>query len=976
MSKPHKLFIFFGADIINYGQEFLKDAYSYDYTLMPLDGPAVGFVDRAGLPFTLLDEYLGINAFQDARAQAFYFEENWFKPVREAFTVAGNCWPELDRDAMFWFWRDAALTIKLAETFLENGGTRLKLFQSRVLRPALYYYRSDIHAVILNSLLAGKTHPVVMPSAFKNSCEYSFYDQAITFDTPSRNQNELDYGVLADKIVFALNPGEFHRFKTVFDQLSENFPGKLSAVILYPDQALARNLTTRYHLPVVCPSRADGVDFSDRHQFEKGFSALSQSADSNDRYNLFSILRYHFTCHYNQRWPSLQADLKAWHGLWGRHLPRTVIVSNLTDCESQLPAEAANQHRIATFSIPHGAWGVNKTAGVSKHVLYNFPLQKILYDKKGFATDRLKRCRNITTQNEYPVVTQNAFPTQKTWRILALTDPVFIEGCMNTFLEPMGQLEALRILANPPMDLARRICLRIKVHPGYPNLELPGLVSAVFAQKVLPTNSELEPIAAAADLILAVNYVGAAIIHVLRLGKPIIFLWTERLVGATNKCDMGHILSVTRAAGIVVEKAEDLWQKIGEFFTDSQVSGALCNRAKTFSETNFGNHNFPQLVDILKDQILPEKQAPAVHREAADLTVQTRSNGITPMEPVSEESDQNANTFKRVTKKTDAAQIKNIDADPSYYYGEIPKDDFYTILERGKQNGNIEFAIAEYCQQTNNRYFKEYALDPRRALCLKLFGDLKGKRVLDYGCGLGSLGILAAKMGAHVTFVDSCLARLQTAHARAEQHSLGNTAFFACKNWNSLPADFDPFDAILLNGILEWVPTASGCTFDTVLDTQLDFLKKMRQLLRPGGRVLLAIENRFALQYFMGYPEDHTDIQYLSLMNREKANALHRQEKGDDYLAWTWGLEDYEKLLPKAGLKMAEAYAIFPDYRFPRLIVSLDDKQGLKKGMLMENYEASQELKERFIDYIYEMGIIERFVYSYCLVLEKGHSKP
>jgi cyclopropane fatty-acyl-phospholipid synthase-like methyltransferase len=237
---------------------------------------------------------------------------------------------------------------------------------------------------------------------------------------------------------------------------------------------------------------------------------------------------------------------------------------------------------------------------------------------------------------------------------------------------------------------------------------------------------------------------------------------------------------------------------------------------------------------------------------------------------------------------------------------------------------------------------------------------------------LGSLGIIAAKLGAHVTFVDSCLARLRAAHARAEQHNLNNTQFIACKSWNSLPSDLGAFDAILLNGILEWLPTASGCQFDTVLDTQIDFLFKMQQILRENGKILLAIENRFALQYFMGYPEDHTDIQYLSIMSRNKANEVHLKEKGTEFLAWTWSLNEYKKLLPKAHLKLADAYAIFPDYRFPRLIVSLDDKQGLRNGMLIEKYNAPKELKKRFIDYIYEMGMIGHFVYSYSFLLEKG----
>lgn len=351
------------------------------------------------------------------------------------------------------------------------------------------------------------------------------------------------------------------------------------------------------------------------------------------------------------------------------------------------------------------------------------------------------------------------------------------------------------------------------------------------------------------------------------------------------------------------------------------------------------------------------------------------------------------------TSSADQPGIRNIDVDPGFYYGEIPKDHLVLILAKGKEIDNIELAIAEYCKDVHNEYFREYALDPRRALGLKLLGSLRGQRILDYGCGLGSLGILAAKWGAHVTFVDSCLLRLQVAHDRAKQNDLGNVQFIACRSWQSLPPNLLPFDAIILNGILEWVPVTAGSTFDDVVKTQLDFLRKMQQILISDGVIFLAIENRFALRYFMGYPEDHTDIPYLSIMPRDKANKLHLRIKGTEYLTWTWSLNDYRSLLPKVNLDLADAYGMFPDYRFPRLIVRLDDKYGLRNGMLTERHQAFQEedwfmrlfeklerlIKSqgprksrppniemmRLTDYIFEMGLIEHFVYSYGLLLKK-----
>lgn len=315
-------------------------------------------------------------------------------------------------------------------------------------------------------------------------------------------------------------------------------------------------------------------------------------------------------------------------------------------------------------------------------------------------------------------------------------------------------------------------------------------------------------------------------------------------------------------------------------------------------------------------------------------------------------------------------RLENVDADPSFFYGEIGQADFLSILREGSQpDATIDGAVRSWCRRTGNEYFLEYALDPRRALGLTLLGDLEGKSVLDYGCGVGSLGIHAARHGADVVLVDNCLPRLRMAALRLHQEGYPVTAF-GCKTWESLPASVADIDVVIVNGVLEWVPLTVGATFESALDTQLAFLRHLAARMAGGGKLYVAIENRFALQYLMGYPEDHTDIQYLSLMERDDANRLHKERKGGDFTCWTWGLDEFYSYLPQAGLKIREGYALFPDYRFPRKAVSLEDENALRRGLDMENYEQSP-LRTRLADYFHVTRRCAHVVYSYALVLEK-----
>ena len=45
-------------------------------------------------------------------------------------------------------------------------------------------------------------------------------------------------------------------------------------------------------------------------------------------------------------------------------------------------------------------------------------------------------------------------------------------------------------------------------------------------------------------------------------------------------------------------------------------------------------------------------------------------------------------------------------------------------------------------------------------------------------------------------------------------------------------------------------------------DPFVDYLKRIRTHLAPGGRLVIAIENRIGLKYWAGATEDHTGIYF------------------------------------------------------------------------------------------------------------------
>jgi SAM-dependent methyltransferase len=113
-------------------------------------------------------------------------------------------------------------------------------------------------------------------------------------------------------------------------------------------------------------------------------------------------------------------------------------------------------------------------------------------------------------------------------------------------------------------------------------------------------------------------------------------------------------------------------------------------------------------------------------------------------------------------------------------------------------------------------------LDP---LILDLLGEVKGKRILDAGCGDGYLSRKLARLGAQVTGVE--ISERMLAYARQEQeHEPLEISYHlaSCSSLSFLPDS--AFDVVLTNNVIQ-----------DLADYQEAF-REFCRLLRPGGTYL------------------------------------------------------------------------------------------------------------------------------------------
>ena len=101
----------------------------------------------------------------------------------------------------------------------------------------------------------------------------------------------------------------------------------------------------------------------------------------------------------------------------------------------------------------------------------------------------------------------------------------------------------------------------------------------------------------------------------------------------------------------------------------------------------------------------------------------------------------------------------------------------------------------------------------------------------------------------------------------------------------------------------------------------MDFLRTIARHLKPEGKIILAIENRFGLKYWAGCTEDHFGTLFEGLEGYPSTKGVK-----------TFTKKELTNILEKAGNLKASWYYPFPDYKLPMTIYS--DRRLPLKGEL------------------------------------------
>ena len=248
-----------------------------------------------------------------------------------------------------------------------------------------------------------------------------------------------------------------------------------------------------------------------------------------------------------------------------------------------------------------------------------------------------------------------------------------------------------------------------------------------------------------------------------------------------------------------------------------------------------------------------------------------------------------------VRSENEVLNLKFYKGEDTYSDGDIEDD----ILLAVKMNDDYEEFL-----KTQNQWPFLYHLSPIRENLLEWYDFNPEGTLLEIGSGCGAMSGLFCKKVKRVVGID--LSKRRSTINMYKNKAYDNLEIYV-GNFTDIDIE-EKFDYVTLIGVLEY-----SCYYVGGEDAFADMLKRAKSFLKPGGTLIVAIENKYGMKYWSGAYEDHTGKQFDGITGYQSVDKVR-----------TFSRNGLEKLLIRSGYNTNEFYFPIPDYKMPREIFSED----------------------------------------------------
>lgn len=292
------------------------------------------------------------------------------------------------------------------------------------------------------------------------------------------------------------------------------------------------------------------------------------------------------------------------------------------------------------------------------------------------------------------------------------------------------------------------------------------------------------------------------------------------------------------------------------------------------------------------------------------------------------------------------------------YWSNLNQSENTEFLKSIEKNSQPRTVVKEMHPELENVIFS-----PKREAGLELMNIKKDDVCIDYGCMWGSLSVGMAKRGGLVYAIDQTYDSLRFLFLRKKFDDLKN---IWCVQDDIRKLNLKvTADIAVVNGVLEWVPESGTIELKNYYGKrakktysnrdpqkqQQSFLNNVAENLKPGGKLLLAIENRFDYSQFLGRRDPHSNLLFTSILPRKISNLISWITLGRPYINYIYSFHQLRRMILSSGFSEVELFMAFPHYHQPELI--LPYKNGIEFYKKYENDSCSLKRKLiRNLEYI------------------------
>ena len=304
------------------------------------------------------------------------------------------------------------------------------------------------------------------------------------------------------------------------------------------------------------------------------------------------------------------------------------------------------------------------------------------------------------------------------------------------------------------------------------------------------------------------------------------------------------------------------------------------------------------------------------------------------------------------------------------YIGKVKLNyDFYSG-DDSYSDGSIEDTLLDIVKNTESDMLEKriaeeedwavlYHLSDIRKNILEWYDMKPGANVLEIGAGCGAVtGVLCDK-AEEVVCIDLSKKR---SHINAYRNQQYDNLTIYVGNFKDIKIE-EKFDYVTLIGVLEYSIFYVGG--DNPFE---EMIRRAKEYLKPDGKLIIAIENKYGLKYWAGASEDHTGKRFDGITGYTGVDRVR-----------TFSRQKLEAMVKKTGFPDVKFFYPVPDYKMPMEIYS--DRRLPKKGDIKDispAYDRERMLyfdEVKAFDSICEDGLFPTFANSFLVIAGQEDNK-